>query len=193
MSDHEELLRGSIESALAFGVDIIGRRVFLHGDVGEGSIGVAIRGLYILSDMNSEKPIELYISSYGGDLDEAFALHDVTRTIRAPVHTVALGKCQSAAPILVACGQKRFTTENCSFMLHDAQVYGMGEDFAQNMQAMAGATVATMDRYASLLATYSKRDKRFWKRIFAGKTDRFFGADDALKWGLVDVIWSEKD
>ena len=116
-----------IEAALQHGVDVAGRRVFLHGYVDEGSIGVAIRGMYLLADLESS-PIELFVSSYGGELDEAFALHDVTRTIRVPVPTVALGKCQSAAPLLVACGHPgyRWASENTVFMIHDASLDAEG-------------------------------------------------------------------
>ena len=182
-----------MQSPIDFTLPITGRRVFLHGDVDEGTIGLAIRGMYALSDLD-ESAIELYVSSYGGDLDEAFALHDVTRTIGVPVHTVALGKCMSAAPLLVACGKKgeRYGTENCSFMLHDAILYP-SPDSAANLTAHAKVTESMVRRYAELLERYTVKDARHWRRIFASKTDRFFGAEQALDWGLIDTIWSEKD
>lgn len=181
-----------IEAALEHGVDIQGRRVFLHGGVEEDTIGAAIRGLYLLSDVNLQ-PIELYVSSYGGDLDEAFALHDVTRTIKAPVHTVALGKCQSAAPLLVACGHKghRYVSENTTFMLHDCEL-NVEEGSPSYVASHAAAAKAQMACLARLLARYSKKPTRHWAGMFAGKVDRFFDADQAVAWGLVDQVWSEK-
>lgn len=182
-----------IEAALSHGVDIKGRRIFLHGSVEEDSIGVAIRGIYLLSDL-SESPIELYVSSYGGDLDEAFALHDVTRTIRAPVRTVALGKCMSAAPLLVACGQpgQRWVAEHTTFMLHDCAL-GDIEGSPAFISAHVESAREQMRTMARLLAKYSKKDARHWSRIFAAKTDKFFSAQDAVDWGLVDQIWCEKE
>ena len=191
----EPLTDAEIEAVLEHGVDTRGRRVFLHGDVDESSIRLAIRGLYLLDTM-SKSPIELYVASYGGDLDDAFALHDVTRTIKSPVITCALGKCQSAAPMLVACGRKgeRYATENCTFMLHDAKLCSVadGEDFPSNLIQHATVTQAAMERYAKLLARYTKKPASHWKRIFGGKDDRFFDASQAIEWGLVDAIWSEK-
>ena len=186
------LTNARIEAALEHGVDIAGRRIFLHGGVDEDTIGRAIRGLYLLADV-SATPIELYVSSYGGDLDEAFALHDVTRTIRAPVHTVALGKCQSAAPLLVACGEKghRYVSENTTFMLHDVSldVPEGSPLFVEAHTKSARAAVATMAR---LLASYTKKPVKHWAAIFAGKSDKFFTAEQAVAWGLVDQIWDEK-
>ena len=193
MSEPLKLTDGQIEAVLEYGVNIPGRRIFLHGDVDEDSISKAISGLYLLDTLSDEK-VELFVSSYGGSLDDAFALHDVTRTIRCHVETVALGKCQSAAPMLVACGQKgaRYATENTSFMLHDAKVSFDEDESAANVEAWAKTTQEAMDRYAKLLGRYSKKTPAFWRGLFKSKADRFFGADEALEWGLVDAIWSEK-
>lgn len=192
----DEEFKAALEAALAHGIDVNGRRIFLHGDVAEGSIATAIRGLYLLSDYDPSKPIDLYVSSYGGDLDEAFALHDVTRTIHADVHTCALGKCQSAAPIIVASGKRgqRWATESTTFMVHDAQMdFGAEEsDYPANIIAGAEVTRAMMDRYAALMGRYTKKPKRFWTSIFKGKIDRFFDATEAETWGVIDGIWKEK-
>jgi len=193
----DEELKARLEAALEYGIDIKARRVFMHGGVDEDTISVAVRGIYLLAEDDPKEPIELFVSSYGGNLDESFALHDVTRIIKAPIHTTALGKCQSAAPLLVACGAKgeRYATEHTSFMLHDAQL-DFGEDYSDypsNIIASAAITAEMMDNYAMLMARYTKKPKRFWTGIFKGKVDRFFTASEAVEWGVVDAIWSEKD
>lgn len=186
-----KITQAQIEAALEHGVDIPGRRIFMHGGVDEEAIGRAIRGMYLLSDVNQE-PIELYVSSYGGELDEAFALHDVTRTVRAPIHTVALGKCMSAAPLLVACGKpgERWAAEHTAFMLHDCTFEAEGSPVY--VEAHAKVARQQMQRYAQLLGKYTKKPARHWAAMFAGKADRFFTAQDALAWGLVDQLWDEK-
>lgn len=195
MSDHErhEFQRAGIEAALEHGIDIFGRRIWLHGGIDEDTIGMAIRGLYMLGDIGSA-PIELYVSSYGGYLDESFALHDVTRTIKCDVVTCALGKCMSAAPLLVACGKQgyRYTTESTTFMLHDTRISEM-EGRPAELVVEADVAKGMMDHYAKLLARYTKKDKRHWRRLFDAKTDRYFDADTAIEWGVVDAIWNEKD
>jgi len=182
-----------LTAALEKGIDVKGRRIFLHGGVDEDTIGIAIRGMYLLADME-KTPIELFVTSYGGDLDEAFALHDVTRTIKVPVHTVALGKCMSAAPLLVACGQKgkRWASENCQFMMHDCEV-DVSEGSPAYIAAYVEAARTQMARYAELLAKYTDKPKGHWTRMFQRKSDKFFTADDALEWGLIDNIWAEKE
>ena len=183
-----------LTAALEKGIDIKGRRIFLHSAVDEDSIGLAIRAMYLLADMDPNKEIELFVCSYGGELDEAFALHDVTRTIKVPVHTVALGKCMSAAPLLVACGQKgyRWASEHTQFMLHDCALEPE-EGSPVSITAHVEAAKAQMVRYAELLAKYTDKPKSHWTRMFSQRADRYFSAEEAQDWGLIDQIWSEKD
>lgn len=191
MSTHKATTE--LEMALELGVDVKGRRIFLHGSVEEDTIGVAIRAMYLLADLAKE-PIELFVTSYGGDLDEAFALHDVTRTIKVPVHTTALGKCMSAAPLLVACGEKgdRWASEHTSFMLHDVSLEPP-EGNPVALEAEIKVARAQMVRYAELLSEYTNKPKSHWTRLMTGRSDRYFSAEEALSWGLIDGIWKEKE
>ena len=183
--------KANLEAALELGVDVKGRRIFLQGDVDENTISLAIRGLYMMADL-SDEPIDLFITSYGGDIDEAFALHDVTRTITCPVRTTAIGMCMSAAPLLLACGQKghRYASENCEFMLHPASLWAEGTP--SNVRGTAEATQRRCDRMNRLLAQYTNMDYRHWAKFDRG-VDHYFTSAQALEWGLIDQIWSEKD
>ena len=183
--------KANLEAALELGIDIRGRRIFLQGDVDEDTISVAIRAMYLMADQ-SDEPIDLFVASYGGNIDEAFALHDVTRTIKCPVHTTALGMCMSAAPLLVACGAQgnRYASENCEFMLHPASLEAEGTP--SNVRGTAEATQRRCTRMNRLLAKYTKKDFRFWSKFDRGD-DHYFTAEQALEWGLIDAIWSEKD
>ncbi len=187
-----EKQKSNIAAAIEHGIDLEGRRIFLQGDVESDTIAVAVRGLYLMADL-SDEPIDLYIASYGGDIDEAFQLHDVTRTISVPVHTTALGVCMSAAPFLVACGARgsRYASENCEFMLHTASLELEGQ-MAQ-AQGELEATRRRCERMDRLLAKYTKKDYRFWSKFTRSSTDHYFGAEQSLEWGIIDSIWSEKD
>ncbi len=181
-----------LAAAIEHGIDVRGRRIFLHGDVDEGTIGKAIRGLYVMADLEPDKPIELFITSYGGEIDESFALHDVCRTIKVPVHTVALGKCMSAAPLLLAAGEPghRYATQNTIFMLHSGTVDLDGS--VANVASTAKAESDRCERMDRLLAEYTQMNYRHWAKFSRGDIDHYFDSEQALTWGLIDTIWSEK-
>ena len=192
MTTRDDGFKANLEAALEHGIDVTGRRIFLHGDVDSDIIATAIRGMYLMAEQ-SDLPIDLMVTSYGGDIDETFALHDVTRTIKVPIHTTALGMCMSAAPLLVACGKPghRYASENCEFMMHTGsmELEGMMPNSVGTMEAVK-VRCERMDR---LLAKYTKKDVRHWRKFSKSNTDHYFGAETALEWGLIDTIWSEKD
>lgn len=179
--------------AIETGIDFRGRRIWLHSGVEEEIIARVTTAIYLM-DAASEDPVTLYVSSYGGDLDEAFGLHDVTRTVKSEVHTVALGKCMSAAPLLVACGHpgERCAAPNTTFMLHDCEI-APPEGSPRALKAHVEAAESAMGRLAELLERYSSKPKRHWATLFRRKDDVFFDAYQARDWGLVDYVWSEKD
>ena len=80
------------------------RIIGLFGDVQEEKIAELIHGLLMLSEMNKlseedkQKPIEFFISTYGGNADDMFGLYDIIRQIKetSEIHTIGLGKVMSA-------------------------------------------------------------------------------------------------
>lgn len=171
---------------LDYGIDVGRRRIFLHGDVDEDTIAFAVRGLVHMSDI-SDRPVEMIISSYGGSIDESFVLHDVMMSVRCPVHTVALGFCMSAAPFLVAAGDKRSASPNCDFMMHTAS-FEMGGTMA-NAVTTTEAVRSRCERMDRLLAKYSSMPYRHWKKFTDSPVDVYFDAKQAKEWGIVDEIW----
>lgn len=176
------------------GVDIANRCIFLISEVEEESINPIVKGLYLMeNESNSSLPIELRICSYGGNVYDMFALHDVTRTLRCPVHTMGMGKVMSAAVLLVACGEKgnRWAGPNTTFMIHvpswDAPDQKLHD---HRIDVKEGERVWNV--WYSLMAEYTSKDEAFWKRLCNKRDDVYFDAYKAQEWGIVDHIWDEK-
>ena len=84
----------------------------LFCDVTEEKVGEVIHGLLYLDHIyktvaaDQKKPIDFYISTYGGSADDMFSLYDVMRQIREDneIHTIGMGKVMSAGVLLLAAG-----------------------------------------------------------------------------------------
>ena len=77
------------------------RIIGMFCDVHEEKVAEIIHAMLYLNEMNKlqkdpekKKPIEFYLSTYGGSADDMFALYDIMRTIRqtSEIHTLGLGK-----------------------------------------------------------------------------------------------------
>lgn len=63
-------------------------------------------------------PIKLHIHSFGGLITAGFAISDIIRTLRVPVHTYILGSAASAATLISCIGTKRFIYKNSRILVH---------------------------------------------------------------------------
>ena len=183
-----------IEAYFEYGVDRDNRRIFMFDGVEEDSIGMVIKGLYYIDAESTEKPIELFIGSFGGSEYEMYALYDTIRTLKAPIHTTAIGKCMSAAPLLVACGERghRYATPHTWFMVH--QSWGdFGDRRVDEVQKEIKHYNQMGDKWYDLMAKHTNKPASFWRRECNRVGDKFFDAEMAQEWGLIDHIWDEKE
>jgi ATP-dependent Clp protease protease subunit len=184
-----------VEAYFEYGVDVTNRHLFLVGHVDETSVGNIIKGLYLMDNQNQQHdPIELRICSYGGSTDDMFALHDVTRTLKSPIHTTGMGKVMSAAILLVACGERgeRWAGPNTTFMVHPPS-WDSPDAKMHEHEAFARMNRSQWESWYKLMERYTAQPAKFWRRLCNKNHDVYFTADDAKEWGLIDHIWDEKD
>ena len=171
-----------------YGLDPRRRRLFLYEDIDEVSIGRFIQGLVILADENTDKPIEILMSSCGGCEYEMLAAFDMMRSL-TNVHIVvkAIGKIMSAAPLILAAGDERIAYPHTQFMVHESW-YELDERHGN-----AKANVAHFEQmtklWAERMAERTNLSVKQWLALTerTGK-DKYFDAKQALKYGLIDKI-----
>lgn len=191
-----------VEAYFDYGIDRDNRRVFLLGGVEEDVISYAIKSIYYLDaqvpdgaagDDLEKYRIELYIGSFGGSEYEMFGLYDVLNSTNCPITTVAIGKCMSAAPLLVAAGDKghRYAMPNCQFMVHQSW-----DEWTPSRTDEQKRLLKHYDEMAKtwydLMASHTKKSAAQWRRMCENVGDTYFPAEKAVEYGLVDQLWSEK-
>jgi len=183
-----------IDAYFQYGVDITNRKVFLFDDVDASSIGAVIKGLYLMESQYSNKPIELFVGSFGGSEYDMFALYDVCRTLVSPIYTTAIGKCMSAAPLLVAAGEKghRYATPNTFFMVHESWEE-FGAKRVDELELDLRHYRVMGSKWGELMGKHSNKTSKFWLGLCKKSGDTYFDAEQALEWGLIDHIWDEKE
>jgi len=105
------------------------RVVGLYTDITEEKVAELTQALLYLNETNrlkeddeEKKPIDFYISTYGGNADDMFALYDIMKQVQqeTEIHTIGMGKVMSAGVLLLAGGTPghRKIGKNCRIMLH---------------------------------------------------------------------------
>jgi ATP-dependent Clp protease, protease subunit len=147
--------------------------------------------LLLLSAEDKRGDISLYINSPGGSVSAGLAIYDTMRLIPNDVSTLALGLAGSMAQFLLCAGTagKRYSLPHAQVLMHQGS-------------AGFGGTAADVEIYAAQLERTSKLMIRLTaehtgqpaERIEQdGLRDRWFSADEALEYGMIDHIVENVD
>jgi ATP-dependent Clp protease protease subunit len=147
--------------------------------------------LLYFDNEDHEAQIEMYIHSDGGHVTGLANIYDVMQMIQSPIKTVCIGKCYSAAAVLLAAGTKgeRYAFKNSSVMIHGIQ-FGFpipGHDIT-NSQSYYDFVSNNNDNIMKMLAHHTGQPLEKLKKDC--KEDVWMDAEQALDYGIVDHIIS---
>ena len=96
------------------------RIILLEGEINSEIAASIIAQLRYLESENKDKPITLLIQSPGGEVNAGWAIIDVMRNLKCPVHTVAMGMTASMAVTIFINGKKgeRTVYEHTELLVH---------------------------------------------------------------------------
>ena len=168
----------------------------LFCDVTEEKVAEVIHGLlyldhlYANSNPEKRKPIDFYVSTYGGSADDMFSLYDIMRNVKEnnEIHTIGMGKVMSAGVLILAAGTqgKRKIGANCRVMIHS--VLGANHGSLHNMINEMEAIEQLQDMYISCLAANTKMTKSQIKKMLERKVNVYLTAEEAVELGIADII-----
>jgi ATP-dependent Clp protease protease subunit len=162
------------------------RVVFLVGPVTEVTANLIVAQLLFLESENPDKDIFFYINSPGGSVSAGLAIYDTMQFIKPDVSTLCVGQAASMGALLLAAGDvgKRFCLPNSRVMIH--QPMGGFQGQATDIEIHAKEILYLRERLNEILARHTKQSIDVIRRDT--ERDFFLGAEDAVKYGLVDKV-----
>jgi len=156
---------------------------------------LVIAELLYLNYESTTDPITMYINSSGtttaqgqavGFETEAFAIADVMKYVRPPVHTVALGQAFGAAAMLLAQGKrgKRSSLPNATIMLNQprSQTQGQASDIALRAREVARNRRTTCELIARACQKPLDTVMEDCQRV------KYLQPHEAVEYGLIDRV-----
>lgn len=167
------------------------RVIFLTGQVEDQMANLVVAQLLFLESENPDKDIFLYINSPGGSVTAGMSIYDTMQHIKPNVSTFCMGQACSMGAFLLAGGAqgKRFCLPNSRVMIH--QPLGGFQGQASDIQIHAQEILTIKKRLNNLLADHTGQPLEVVER----DTDRdnFMSAEQAVEYGLVDAVLSQRD
>jgi ATP-dependent Clp protease protease subunit len=167
------------------------RFVLVFGEIDDTMARRTCERLIALAQ-ESDKPIQLLISSPGGHVESGDAIHDIVRFVRAPVTTIGTGWVASAGThiFLAAPKARRVCLPNTRFMIH--QPSGGAGGPATDIAIQAKEILRTRERIAKVVAR--ETGKPLATVMTDMERDYWMSADEAIAYGLVSrIIETHKD
>ena len=165
------------------------RIVFISGEIDDNLANRVIAELLYL-DSTGNEDINIYINSPGGSVSAGMAIYDTMNFVKSDVSTTCLGIAASMAAFLLSSGKKgkRYILPNADVMIH--QPLGGAQGQATDIKIASDRIIDLRKRLNRIL---SKNTSQSLKKIEKDtERDNYFSAKEALEYGLVDKIITEK-
>lgn len=167
------------------------RIVFVSGPIETDMANTVVAQLLFLEKENPDEDIQMFINSPGGVINAGMAILDTMNYIKCDVSTIAVGLAASMGSFLLAHGTKgkRYALPNSKIHIH--QPLGGVEGQASDIAIEAQEILKIREKLYKMLA---KQTGQSMKQIEKdADRDKYFTADEAKEYGLVDKVITKRE
>jgi ATP-dependent Clp protease protease subunit len=164
------------------------RIIFINSAIEDNMASLVVAQLLYLEAEDPDKDISLYINSPGGVITSGLAIYDTMNYIKPDVSTICIGQAASMGAILLTAGTKgkRIALPNSRIMIH--QPLGGAQGQASDIQIAAEEILKVKKTLNNILSgTTGKTINKIEKD---SDRDMFMSAEEALKYGIIDKIYT---
>ena len=162
------------------------RIIFLGSAVDDQVANLVVAQMLHLESQDPDKDISLYINSPGGSIYAGLAIYDTMNFIKPDVATMCVGIAMSMGSLLLAGGAKgkRMALPNSRILIHQPSAGFEGQSTDIEIHATGDPQDAQADR-RDLRQAHRQPEEQVHEDM---ERDRFFKADQAAEYGLIDRV-----
>jgi ATP-dependent Clp protease protease subunit len=167
------------------------RVVFVGSAIDDEVANLVVAQLLHLEAEDPDKDIQMYINSPGGAVYAGLAIYDTMRFIKPDVATTCCGIAMSMGSLLLAGGAegKRAALPNARILVH--QPSGGFQGQATDIEIHAREALELRRHVEEI---YSRHTGRPVEEVTdALERDRYFTAEAAREWGLIDRVTYDRN
>jgi len=162
------------------------RIIFLGSPIDDQVANLVVAQLLHLESEDPEKDISIYINSPGGSIYSGLAIYDTMQFVKPDIATMCVGVAMSMGSLLLAAGAKgkRAVLPNSRILIHQPSAGFEGQ--STDIEIHAREILKIRERIDEIYAEHTGRPKEEVRADM--ERDRFFTAEQALAYGLVDRV-----
>jgi len=167
------------------------RIIFIGQQIDDDIANLVVAQLIHLESDDPEKDIAVYVNSPGGSLHAGLAIYDAMQYVNPDVSTLCYGMAMSAGSLILTGGTKgkRYTLPNARILIHQPSSGFQGQSTDIEIHAKE-----ILELRHVLDEIYSRHTGQTREQVHDDmERDRFFSAQQAVEYGLVDEIISTRE
>jgi len=167
------------------------RIVFIGQPIDDDLANLVVAQLLHLESEDPEKEVNVYVNSPGGSLHAGLAIYDTMQYVAPPVGTTCFGMAMSAGSLILAGGAagKRMALPNARILIHQPTSGFQGQ--STDIEIHAREILELRRRTEEIYARHTGKDV---EQIHEdAERDRFFDAEQAKEYGLIDRVITEHE
>jgi ATP-dependent Clp protease protease subunit len=167
------------------------RIIFIGQQIDDDIANLVVAQLIHLESDDPDKDIAVYVNSPGGSLHAGLAIYDAMQYVNPDVSTLCYGMAMSAGSLILTGGAKgkRYTLPNARILIHQPSSGFQGQSSDIEIHAKE-----ILELRRVLDDIYSRHTGQTREQVHDDmERDRFFGAQQAVDYGLVDEIISARE
>jgi ATP-dependent Clp protease, protease subunit len=166
------------------------RIIFLSGIINTNNANTIIAQLLFLEKENQKEDIQIFVNSPGGEIDAGMAILDTMNYIKPNITTICVGMAASMACVILAGGEKgkRLALPNSKLLIHQP-LWG-AEGQASDIIIKAEEITKVRAKIYKILSKYTGQSTKQIEKD--ADRDKYFTAEEAKKYGLIDKIVTRK-
>jgi len=168
------------------------RIIMLNGPIEDHMANLVVAQLLFLESENPDKQISLFINSPGGVVTAGMSIYDTMQFIKCDVATFVMGQACSMGSLLATAGAagKRYMLPNARHMIHQPSGGARGQ--ATDIQIQAEEILKMKKNLTEIYVKHNSKGKTFDQMTSDMERDKFMSAQEALDYGLIDQIITQR-
>ncbi len=162
------------------------RIIFLGTPIDDQVANLVVAQLLHLESEDPDKDISIYINSPGGSIYSGLAIYDTMKFVKCDINTMCVGVAMSMGSLLLAAGTKgkRAALPNSRILIHQPSAGFEGQ--STDIEIHAREILNVRERIDEIYAEHTGRPTEEVRADM--ERDRFFSAEQALEYGLIDRV-----
>ncbi len=163
------------------------RKIFIDSEINQENACTFVKQILLLCKEDDQKPIDVMISSPGGEISSGLLMYDCIQSCKTPIRMFCLGSAYSMAALLFASGNHgRFMLPHSELMLHEPLLGNRVGGNASSIRSISESLMETKRKMNQILAKHTGKTEKEIEE--ATSFDHYYSPEESVAFGLADEI-----